>query len=60
MVSAYWIAEPPMRLLRPTGMVCDFVWVRTSSGQRNAFQVVTKVRIYTAEIAGRHSGMQTW
>jgi hypothetical protein len=31
-VSVYWIAEPPIRLLSPTGMVRDFVWVGTSSG----------------------------
>jgi hypothetical protein len=59
-VSAYWMAEPPINPLSPTGMVWDLVWVSTSRGHRKAFQVVMKVRMATAETAGRHSGMQIW
>ena len=59
-VSAYWMAAPPTRPLRPTGMVCDFVCVRTRSGHRNAFHEVMKVRMATADMAGRLSGITTW
>src|SRR4051812_33386471 len=53
MVSAYWIAAPPTRLLSPTGMVCDLVWVSTRSGHRKAVQDVMSVRTAPAETAGR-------
>jgi hypothetical protein len=37
-VSATWMADPPIKLANPTVIVSDFVWVSTRSGHRKAFQ----------------------
>src|SRR5690242_9900335 len=59
MTSAYWMLLGLTSEARPTGMVCDLVWLSTSNGHRKAFQEVMNVRMATVATAGRQMGTAT-